>query len=60
MALTFVAFFNMLLGVVLHGGPIISCSQCLSGKGPSSKVLSVDAVVNFLENVWDLVLLEAL
>ncbi|MCI55955.1 hypothetical protein A2U01_0077206, partial [Trifolium medium] len=59
-ALAFVAFFDMLFGILLHGGTVVSCSESFSGEGSSSRVLGIDPLVYLAEDVIDLVLLDAL
>src|ERR1051325_4429563 len=59
-ALALVAFFDVFLGVPLHGGPVITGTQCFSGKRPPSQVLSVDPFVDFMEDAGHPGLLDAL
>src|ERR1044072_6413432 len=49
--LTFVTCFSMVVAVVLHGGPIIACSQDLLGHGVSARMRPKGTFMNFFYNL---------
>jgi hypothetical protein len=48
----------MFFGILLHGGPVISSSEGLSGERSSSQMLGIDALVYFPQDIIDFVLFD--
>src|ERR1044072_8114582 len=49
--LTFVTGSSMVVAVILHGGPIIACSQDLLGHGVSTRMRPEGTFMNFFYNL---------
>ena len=58
--LAFLAFFDVVSTVSMHGQPIVSCSDDFGRHGSGSGVASARSIMDFLQHILGLLLGEAL
>ena len=57
--MAFIASFDVLLCVLLHGGPIVTYSDNFANQGPRASVVLTDSFVDLFQDVFGFVFLNA-